>query len=302
MDLTNEQIELITVYWRKWQKLAISTEPANQEQISQAVNLLYQAEGLDEPELIFAASPNQYYAQAFLSSMTSSIKEQLEPILRSNSNNIFIEEHQQNIAGRLGKQLLLPVERLTGSHTRKTLEKIRQGKNRLEASSEAFKEVYSKESEQNFRIVVQINRHFIEQCGASEHIGLHVSQDSSWMGGIYNVLNSNLQMPRELLCQIVDIGYDDFHFSGIWTGCIDRVLLAFASARLDYFKNVLGFQGILEEEIAQLLVRCNGSMFFPYEKTCILCDSPRIISFDDNAHSDFKKPTFIQFSDGFTIC
>jgi hypothetical protein len=303
MDLTDEQIKLISVYWKKWQTLAISTEPVNQEQMAKVVNLLYQAAGLDQPELIFAASPNQYYAQGFLSSMLDSIKESLEPILRSNSNNIFIEEHQQNIAMRLGRQLLLPIERLKTSYLRKALEKIRKGKNRSKALSEAFAEVYSKENEQTLNIVAQVDRQFVEQCGASNNNSLlHVSQDSSWIGCIYDVLNSNLKIPRELLCQAIDIGYNSSDFSGIQVGCIDRVLLAFASSRLDYFKNVLGFQGILEEEIAQLLVRCAGSMFFPYEKTCVLCDSPRIISFNDEAYLDFRKATFIQFSDGFTIC
>jgi hypothetical protein len=301
MDLTDEQMKLITVYWKKWQTLAISTEPVNQEQIAKAIKLLYQAAGLDEPELVFAASPNQYYAQAFLSSMPDYIQEILEPVLRSNSNNIFLEEHQENIAIRLGRQLLLPIERLDSSYLRQTLEKIQKGKNISEARQAAFKEVYPTENKETFRTIAQVDTQFSKKCGASKNIFLHVRQNSSWMGNIYDYLNSNLKIPRTLISQAIDLGYGSDDFSGIGIGCIDRVLLAFASSRLDYFKNVLGFQGIVGEEVAQLLVRCAGIMFFPYDKTCILCDSPSILSFNDEAKLDFREPKCIQFSDGFTI-
>jgi hypothetical protein len=276
MDLNDEQIKLIKFYWRKWQDIAKSTEPVDPEQIVKAVNLLYKAAEQDQPEVFFVSEPNQYYAQAFLCSMPDSIQKPLEFVFRNNPNNIFLDEHQENIAIRLGRQLLLPIERLENSYLRQALEKIKQGKPRSEALQKAFEEIYPTGSKKTLRAIAHVDKQFAQQCGASKNIFLRVSQSSSWMGDVYDSLRSNLEMPRELICEAMDLGYTSDDFNGIGIGCIDRVLLAFASARLDYFKEVLDFQGSLGEEVVQALFYCGANMFFPYEKICVVCDSQPI--------------------------
>jgi hypothetical protein len=318
-DLTNEQKELITVYWRKWQLLAISTEPVNQEQTTELIKILYKNANLEEPRVIFVPSPDRYYvraflnkAQGFLKSVPNNRKDQFESILKNDPHNMFLKGNPKNVTwDLLRQQFFLPIERLLSVYLRLTLEKIRQGKVLKEAQKEAFKEIYPTNSDQTFRIIKQVDIQFEKQCGTTSfrdrlpyQAELHIRQNSSWMGNIYDSLISKLwkhEITKELTINMLGGGYDLEDFMGFNVGCIDRVSLAYVCARLDYFKNVLNFSEISEETILRSLVCCGGSMFFPYEKICIVCDSPRILSFDNETEIDFSKPKLIQFSDGFTI-
>jgi hypothetical protein len=309
MELTEEQANLIANYWLKWQSLAISTKPIDRVKIDRSIKLLYKAANLNEPEIVFVASPDRYYAQAFFSSMSDSIQALLEPILRSNPHNIFLDQPQQNITIALSHQLLLPIERLKFRYLQELLRKSRDGnniteangKNITEANREEDLEVYLSERKLIFRTISQVDRLFANKFGTSNHDFLHVKKTNSWLGAIYDRLNANISIPRELICKMADLGYN-YEFSGIEVGCIDRVLLAFAGARLDYFKNILGFQGIFSVEVVESFVCAGSSMFFPYQKICIVCDVPNILTFDNfdkEAEFDLSKAIHIQFSDGF---
>lgn len=63
-----------------------------------------------------------------------------------------------------------------------------------------------------------------------------------------------------------------------WTdlsvGCLDRMLLSFAAARLDYFQAILGLSVDEPLALVESFIRAGGSMIFPYEKVCIICDVP----------------------------
>lgn len=50
----------------------------------------------------------------------------------------------------------------------------------------------------------------------------------------------------------------------------------------------------------QSLVKHTG-WFFPYEKTCVVCDRPRRLSFDSTYCLDAKGEPAIQFADGFSV-
>lgn len=305
MSLTDEQIKSIEVYWRKWEALVMFTKPVNQEQMTKAIKQLYKHSNLDPPEILYVASPDRYYAQAFLVSMPDWLQEQMGDILRSDSNNIFLDEYQNNVEGKLTNRLSsLPIDNLRNNWLKLTLEKIRSGNKHLEARQEAFAEIYSPEAEASVKLVREVDRKLTEISQFSDYSRgfytdfLETNPCSSWMVYLLNSLNSKLNIPVELIIEAVDVGYRMDDFAG---RCLHRVWLAFTCARLEYFKEVLGFEGILTDELARSLMRFGGCMLFPYERVCIVCDSPRIISFNSSKSSDAKRNAYVKFSDGFTV-
>ncbi|HEY9601095.1 MAG TPA: hypothetical protein V6C85_05755 [Allocoleopsis sp.] len=304
-DLTPEQIGLISVYWQQWQEKTLSTEPIDRPKAAVAVRMLYELAGQNEPEIFFVESPRQYYAQAFLSTLPpSSLRNSaIEQHLKSNPENRFIRDPQRNIAGRLAEQLQLPVERLGTKCFRNAIAKIKQGKSRAEAWSQAHGEIYSPDDDRQLKLLSQINEQFRQQCGASVNIKYSatfaIAEERSWMGAVYRVLHQNLQLPQELLVNIADTGYRYLH--GVYDGCIDCSTLAFASARMDYCISVLGFEADSRWDILQSLVSNLGSIVFPYEDVCVVCDRPCILSFDDQQHLHAEAQPAIEFADGFRI-
>ncbi|MDB9511295.1 hypothetical protein PN499_08900, partial [Kamptonema animale CS-326] len=54
-------------------------------------------------------------------------------------------------------------------------------------------------------------------------------------------------------------------------------------------------------EVFQLLVKHCGCVILPYEKTCIICDRPRILSFDNQHRLHAEGTPAIQFADGYSL-
>jgi hypothetical protein len=304
-NLTPEQVDLISVYWQQWQEKTLSTEPIDCQKAAAAVRALYELAGQNEPEIFFVESPRQYYAQAFLRNLSSSSQKfgELEQHLKSNPENRFIRDPQGNIAGRLAAQLQLPVERLGKKYAKNMLNKIKQGQSRVEARSQARAEVYSPEDDRQLSLVSQIDEQFRQQCGASANSTysamFHVAEERSWMGAVYQVLHQNLQLPTELLVKIADTGYQYLH--GVNDGCIDCSALAFASARMDYCMSVLGFEADSRWAVLQSLVSNLGSILFPYEDFCVVCDRPCVLSLDNQQRLHAGTQPAIEFADGFGI-
>ncbi|HEY9673142.1 MAG TPA: hypothetical protein V6D11_16990 [Waterburya sp.] len=305
IDLTPQQIELISVSWQQWQEKTLSTEPIDFQKAAAAIKALYELAGQHEPEIFFVESPRQYYAQAFLRTLPLSSQQNgaIEHYLKSNPENQFIRDPQRNIAGRLAEQLKLPVERLGTKYLKNVLGKIKQGKSRAEAISEARAEVYSPEDDKQLRLLSQMNEQFHQQCGASVNTTysamFDIAQESSWMGAVYRVLHQNLQLPQELLVKIADTGYRYLH--GVNDGCIDCSTLAFASARFDYWVSVLGFAADSSWKLLQSLVPSLGSVVFPYEDFCVVCDRPCVLSLDNQQRHHAEAKPAIEFADGFGI-
>lgn len=271
-NLSPEQVRLISVYWEKWQSMTRSTRPIDRQKATDAVHALYQLAVTNQPEVIFVDHPLPYYAQAFLRSETSYIQEDgsLEQHLKSNPENIFIRDHQENIAVILAAQLKLPVERLSITRLKTAFAKIKQGKSRYQAFLEADAEVYSVEDNRQLELLQLVNQQFHQQYGTEVSLHLFVPVESSWMGDTYRVLYEHLDLPQELKFQIADQGSRYFH--GVDVGCLDCSILAFACARFDYCVSVLDFPADSRWQVLHSLVQECGSMLFPYQDFCIVCD------------------------------
>jgi len=78
-------------------------------------------------------------------------------------------------------------------------------------------------------------------------------------------------------------------------------LWGFASSLYDYYIAVLNCQYSRENwDLFQGIVRNCGWMF-PYEKICLMCDRPRVLSFDDANRLHSEASRAIEFADGFGI-
>jgi hypothetical protein len=90
-----------------------------------------------------------------------------------------------------------------------------------------------------------------------------------------------------------------FHFSRAY---IDVDSLVLASTKFDYGISVLNLPyEQIEWEALQSLVKNCGSMIFPYEEVCLVCDRPRILSFDNQQRLHAEGKPAIQFADGYSL-
>ncbi|MBE9208106.1 hypothetical protein IQ244_16545 [Nostoc sp. LEGE 06077] len=117
--LTPEQEALIPVYREKWRKIALSTERIDREKAAEAVKEIYKHINLDEPEIIFCASPyealihsshklSEQLFQELWVDFFSQIDEQLKPELLTyllNETNSILSGSINTISWQLDKQL-----------------------------------------------------------------------------------------------------------------------------------------------------------------------------------------------------
>jgi hypothetical protein len=238
-----------------------------------AVIALYQLAAVNQPEIIFVANPLHYYAQAYLRSEITSIQQDrsLEQHLKSNPENVFLRDPQQNIACILAAQLKFPIEHLFIKKTKVAFQKIKQGKSRTQAFLEADEEIFTAEDKKQIELLQLIDEQFNRHYGTQVRNHLFVPVENSWIGDIYRLLYEHIDLTLELKVMIADHGPRDFN--GINVGCLDSSLLAFACARFDYCISVMDFPVADSRwQILQSLLTECGSMLFPYENFCIVCD------------------------------
>lgn len=90
-----------------------------------------------------------------------------------------------------------------------------------------------------------------------------------------------------------------FHFGRTY---IDINSLLLASTKFDYCISVLNlpYDPSVWDTLQFLAQNC-GSMIFPYKETCLVCDRPRILSFDNQQRLHAEGAPAIQFADGFSV-
>lgn len=273
ISLSSEQIRLVPFYWEKWQSIIRSTQPLNRTKATDAVIAFYRLAAVNHPEIIFVANPLHYYAQAYLRSEIISIQQDgsLEQHLRSNPENVFIRDPQQNIARILAAQLKFPVEQLFINRTKVAFQKIKQGRSRTQAFLEADEEIFTAKDKKQIELLQLIDKQFNQYYGTQVSNQMFVPVENSWIGDIYRLLYEHIDLTPELKVMIADHGLKNFN--GINVGCIDCHLLAFACARFDYCISVMDFPVTDSRwQVLQSLVTECGSMLFPYEDFCIVCD------------------------------
>ncbi|MEG4114908.1 MULTISPECIES: DUF6745 domain-containing protein [unclassified Microcoleus] len=130
--------------------------------------------------------------------------------------------------------------------------------------------------------------------------------------------NFNAQISEEVYCQInlqfwthIDDFFRDMLDEKLYRNqdflavdaysYIDPILWAEVCAFCDFFVSVLKCNpnGINWQALLFFTTQCGW--IFPYEKVCIVCDRPRIFSFDSQHRLHAEGGPAIQFSDGYSI-
>jgi hypothetical protein len=251
MNLTNEQLQQINGYWQKWQTIALAHTAINPIQLTPAINTWYQLANRELPELLFVNDPSPYYAQAFLDTTMKSVRVLLENDWRSRPEYIFWENPGSNIAGILSQEFVLPIERVSVFN---------------------IKRVKTADEQRILNTIAQVDRYVGRQYNISSKFKIHLRQ--SWFREVYEQLNHNLPIPIEIKRKLADAGDSMDLWSGCYVGCVDRMMLSFAAARLEYLQSILALPTNGQLAMIAALINGGGSMIFPYEKICIICKLP----------------------------
>ncbi len=108
--LTPEQLALIARYREKWQHIGLSTERINQQRATDAVQAIYTALRLSEPEIIFIDSPNAAFEYIWNLLQVASYT-----VLGDGINNFYWSKLYSNLQSNL--ILRLPAELQTNLHS-----------------------------------------------------------------------------------------------------------------------------------------------------------------------------------------
>ncbi|MFB2981351.1 DUF6745 domain-containing protein [Microseira sp. BLCC-F43] len=290
--LTPEQEALIPVYWEKWGSLVLYTEPIDRKKIYEAVKSLYTLVGKEEPEVIFIESPHRYYNQAFLGLLYQELKKRKNKNERERELLSKLDHHlerqqqglvlQKSLVKELEEKLKVPSETLL-------IQALRQQKSLSKKNS---KFSWSQQEEERLK-VLEIENKFRSLSESSS--------ESLWLRELYRQLGEELRnqlgygLWYELFMQLERL----FHFGRTY---IDINSLLLASTKFDYCISVLNlpYDPSVWDTLQFLAQNC-GSMIFPYKETCLVCDRPRILSFDNQQRLHAEGAPAIQFADGFSV-
>ncbi|XZO03289.1 MAG: DUF6745 domain-containing protein [Microcoleus sp.] len=134
----------------------------------------------------------------------------------------------------------------------------------------------------------------------------------------HNWENISEQLSYELSCQLYPEAWSNFAdffaeqleerlvqsegFLGVEAyGYIDPIVWAEFAATCDFCFSVLKckYNPIKWQALKSLTTQCGW--IFPYEKVCIVCDRPRILSFDSQHRLHAEAGPAIQFADGYSL-
>ncbi|MGL5064276.1 MAG: DUF6745 domain-containing protein [Microcoleus sp.] len=261
--LTPEQEALIPVYRDKWRKIALSTERIDRAKAESAIKAAYIANGKPEPEVEFYSSPCVVWK-----SLWCYWQHYYGNRLREIAGLPLTEIPENQLENyELGKQLFKLNQRPDQLYFDlfQSLKPLESVKNPLESHFENL--VPRSLIEQLDRQSQSARRDYEYTCGG---VSFFVVMDG-WKEIIVG----------EKFC--------------LWTR---PEVLAGEAALLDFCFSVLNYPYDREkwEILQELIVSCGW--IYAYEKTCLVCDRPIKLSFDnqDRLHAEGKPA--IQFADG----
>ena len=169
----------------------------NKQEATNAINSWYKFVGRNEPEIIFGNNPKDVYLEAFwheISRLFRNNDKILSKFTRHWQETLEINPEnygsKQNITSQLRGELRFAVQSLTRIRKRLclSLEKIRQGKSRAEALSEAQKELFSEQEEEKLKILNYLDSYFFAR------------QKKSWIRDFYQQLEREIQLGASRIC------------------------------------------------------------------------------------------------------
>ncbi|MEM8677382.1 MAG: DUF6745 domain-containing protein [Cyanobacteria bacterium P01_G01_bin.67] len=312
-NLTAEQDALIPIYQQKWQKIATSTVTIDRQKAIAAINRVYSSMGKSQPAVQFFASPNQVKNELITRPPEILAKQLGVPVLKLPSSlEILVDIQKQidsNLWAKLSAELQPRWQPLTfflqqlGASAQSDIETRRWTELWQQLSEQQWENRWS-ESERWVRSQVKQFPGGDILLGVGDQVWSNFGQ-SAWQQigePLANEINKQpwMQDFEETLKQ----------FSLPWLqmgnvlGLSSSVFNGFESnfiALIDYCIDVLNCQYDPEKWLAtSSLVQDCGWVFF-FDRTCLVCDRPNQILFNEQYQLHGEGEAAIAYKDGYSV-
>ncbi|MBD2183152.1 hypothetical protein H6G03_19140 [Planktothrix sp. FACHB-1375] len=299
--LTPEQEALIPIYRDKWRKIALSTEPIDKEKAAEAVKKAYALIGLPEPEILFYDSPyavgsdrklvideNRIYGNLYRP--RGIFKEDFTSYLLSAITSSCLKTVMSRLSSELHDDIVWKLEGVLTEELRMLFQTMQEVSNQLWNKLE-FKEKQIQKlwEEMWLQLEIPIPNHWLDQLMIQNAL-IETEQKHPLAKRISDAAN-NTNQQGDLLNII--FGNDDIFIAPAqWVS---------SGSLCDFCINVLNFEYKQKEWEALQAIAKNCGCIFPFEKMVIVCDRPRILSFDNQQRLHAEGAPAIQFADGYSL-
>lgn len=304
-QLTPEQEAVIPSILEKWTRVFCSTEPSDYQKAEAAVKTAYAAMGKPEPVIRFFSSPNA----ARLA--------------------IFEPKYPRQTAQQLGVPLLMPFASQLQEQIGKQLEESLWHQLQIQVSSQALQNLFqlrtilmwqsqAQFSNQHLELLAQLREQWVRQEWEQQQEELRnqllqapggqllVEMGDSLWQNIGESVWQNLanqpfvkwgqqQLQQNPFLQMLDVV--GFAYYGLLLPSLE----ASSIALLDFCISVLNCDHDLPQWQAYQSLLSECGCVFPFENTCIICDRPTKVSFDNEHRLHAEGEPAIEFADGYRL-
>ena len=304
-ELTPEQVALIPTILEKWTRVLCSTQPLDRQKAAAAVKAAYAAMGKPEPEIRFFSSPNaarwnifeqqpprqtaQHLGAPLFMPFSGQLQEQLQQQLQEDLwQRLQIELLHQQL------QNLLQVRAVLMWQSQEQLS-ARQLELLGELREQWLKQQWEQQQE-------ELRKQFLQFPGGQLFVEMG---DSLWQN-LGEPLWQNLvnqpfvewgqqQLQQNPFLQMADL------LGFAYYGLLLPGLEASSVGIIDFCISVLNCTHDVQEWLTYQSLLSECGLILPFEKTCIICDRPTKISFDNEHRLHAEGEPAIQFADGYRL-
>jgi hypothetical protein len=314
--LTPEQEALIPVYRDKWRAIALSTQPSDRVQAEAAIKRAYAALGKKEPQVRFFSSPNTLRLELLAQSPRELTRQLGAPLLNSLALELYGQIQEQlepQLIQQLHEQLQPSPEEMQQMTQVMALLLQQLERQLLVEERNNFKQVQEllreellrylwEEQEEQMRSQVRQfpGGEFLLQLGDSfrDHFG-----EPLWHNFAEPAFAQLSHLPwvqewernvKEPLLEIVDA-------IGMSFSLLRPSADATFNSLVDYCISVLKCDRDASKWTALQLLSVESGWNFPFEKTCLVCDRPQILCFDERDRLHAEGQPAVRFADGYAL-
>ncbi|NES87288.1 MAG: hypothetical protein F6K10_41550 [Moorea sp. SIO2B7] len=318
--LTPEQEYLIPAFQDKWRAITLSTQPIDSEKAKAAVKAFYTAMGKKEPEIRFFRSPNAIKLEALVQDTHQLAKQLGAPLLMRPLSLELLGQLQDKISAELWQDFQekwqLSQESLQYSFPVMTAIMQQLGGELSQQEWDNLSQVQEQLREQELRYLweqqqEQMREQFSKQPGGDLLLQLG---DSLW-NQLGEPLWKNVGEPivNEIVNQpFIQEWEEEFkQLSTPWLQIVDGIGFGYSLLRpnidvsyidqIDFCISVLKCEHDEKNWSALQSLINDCGWFFPFEKTCIVCDRPTKLFFDAQSRLHAEGEAAIQFSDNYSL-
>ena len=312
--LTSAQEALIPIYQKKWQKTATSTEPIDRDKAIAAITKVYSIMGKSKPAIQFFTSPNKVRNE-LLTQPPEILAQQLgSPILKLPLSLEILADLQKQIEENLWRQLSEQLQprwqpltfffQQLGTSELSETEAQRWGEFWRQLSEQQWENRWS-EQEKWIRsqvrqfpggdILLDLGDSVWENFGKSawQQIGEPIINEVNkqpWMQDLEEIFRE-LSLPWLYMSNGLGLASNLFNYS----------IESTSVTLIDYCIEVLDCQHNMEKWLAMRSLIKNCGWVFWFERTCLVCDRPNKISFDEQYRLHAAGEPAIAYNDGYHV-